>query len=268
MADDPTPIEEQKTVEPAATTATVEPAPAEEPKTADPLEPTDKTKKPDEEPAPTEEEAPQEPDAATYQEYEHPALRNAVNILKESGISVQDANAVFEKAVASGDLSQIDRKTLTEKLGKDKADLVLVLAESYYNTTFQQFKQLEAEAHSIVGGKDVFENMRAWVLNKEQTDAEFAKDVDDLRVMMNSGSKRATIAAVKELFTLYKADPNTTVAAKLEQGTGAARGAAGNGPLSRADYVAAIEKAHKEGTYDTQINQLWARRQAGMQQGL
>lgn len=84
--------------------------------------------------------------------------------------------------------------------------------------------------------------------------------------MLDSGNLRSIKAAVRELFDMYKGDPNTTIAANLEVGDKAAGGSVE--PLSRTDYINEVEKAHRNGTYDEVSSALWTRRQAGIKKGI
>lgn len=214
-----------------------------------------------------EEDEDSEETESEYNEYEHPALKQAVSILEESGLPVDEANAIFSEAVESGDLTKIKKDVLIEKIGKDKADVVLVLAESYYNTAFSGMKAIKEEAFSLTGGEENFNAMRDWANEKAKTDEDFAKDLTEFRAMLDSGQPRAIKAAVRELFDTYKQDPDTTIAADLEVGDKAAS-TAGVEPMSRADYIKAVEKAHKDGTYDQVHKSLWARRMAGKKKGI
>ena len=85
--------------------------------------------------------------------------------------------------------------------------------------------------------------------------------------MLDSEQPRAIRAAVRELFDLYRQDPDTTIAADLEVGDKAAS-TAGLEPLSRKDYIKEIEKAHRDGSYDRVHKALWARRNAGIKKGI
>ena len=217
---------------------------------------------------PEEEESDEDEEVdSEYTEYEHPALKQAVNLLKEAEISVEDANAIFAEAVESGDITKIDKKALVEKLGQDKADVVLVLAESYYNTQFSKFKAIKDEAFSLTGGEENFNSMTEWAKEKAKADPEFAKDLSEFRAMLDSNQPRAIKAAISELFEIYKQDPDTTIEADLTVGDKAAS-TAGVEPLSRSEYINLVEKAHREGNYEQVRASLWARRSAGKKKGI
>lgn len=239
--------------EPEVVKEQVKPDVVEEPK-----KPEDTTK-----PEP-EQDAEPKADALEYGEYENPALRQAVNLLKEAKIPVEETNAIFKEAVDSGDLSKINRSVLEAKLGKDKAEMVLVLAESYYKENFTKFKEAEKAAHEQVGGAETFKAMQEWV--KQQTDPSVLSEIAEIRALMNTNKPKAIKAAIKEWYDLYKADPKTTTKANLVEGD-KAPSSSDVEMLTRKQYAAEVLKAQKNGTYAKVHASLWARRQAAMKQG-
>lgn len=194
-----------------------------------------------------------------------PALKHATTILKDANLPVEEANAIFAKAIEAGDIALIDRAALTEKIGKDKAEIVLALAESYYNGEFAKYKAQAAAIHDSVGGEAVFNDMKSWALKKEATDPAFKAELEDIRETINTGKPRAVKAAFADLFALYKADPNTTIPASITKGD-ATVNTSGLSPLTRKEYTDECTKAHNNGTYEKVHAELWARRQLGMQQ--
>lgn len=250
---------------------TPEEAPTEETPTEEVPEETPSEEAPSPEPEPEEAEESEEEEVAeddsAYNSYDDPALKQAVILMEEANLPVEEANAIFAEAVETGDLSKIKRDVLIEKIGKEKADVVLVLAESYYNTTFSAMRAIKEEAFSLTGGEENFNTMRDWAAEKAKTDVDFAKDLAEFRSMLDSKQPRAIKAAVRELFDMYKQDPDTTIPADVLAGdkTGSS---AGLEPLSREDYTNEVQKAHRDGTYDQVSTALWARRKAGMKKGI
>lgn len=202
-----------------------------------------------------------------YPTYEDPMLSQVVNLLQAGSVPADVANEVFAEAVQAGDLSLVKRDLLVEKVGETQADTILMLAKSGYENHQRQLASITAEVHEIVGGEEVFNNIRDWVSDKESNDTEFAKDMQELRDMLNSGNARSRKAAMQELLSAYKADPNTTLTASLTEGDTGIKESAGK-PLSRKEYGEALQKARRDGTYDKVHKQLWAQRQAGQKQGI
>lgn len=202
-----------------------------------------------------------------YSEYTDSNLSQAVNILAEKGIKVEDSNTIFGEAVASGDISKIDYAALTEKLGEEKAMTVRALVQNYSLTTMAEYKAQAAEMHTMVGGEERFNAMTEWAKAKAAVDPEFAKELPELRAMLDSGQKRSMKAAVTELFSMYQNDPNTTIPAELLKGDSAS-GASSVEPLSRRAYGDALRLAKRKGTINQELPSLQARRKAGVKQNL
>lgn len=231
--------------------------PAEEP-TDDPDEP----KSEDEEEA----EDTEEPDLE-YNEYEDPALRQMVKILKGNEIPVEVTNDIFGEAIESGDLSKVKVDLLKEKIGDEDAETVMVMANAYAGGKFAEFAEINKSAYEITGGKANYDNMKAWAQEKEKSDPEFAKEMAEIRTLVDTGSQKAIKAAVTELFDVYKSDPNTTIEADLTQGD-SANGKSGIKPISRREHGRLVEEAVKKGTYEQEKQKIWAMRQEGIKQNI
>lgn len=212
----------------------------------------------------------QEPDASEdlgYEEYSDPVLKQAVNVLKKANISAEESNALFAEVLETGDFSKLDKAALVEKLGEGDAELVTVLAEKYFEGQRATFERLENDVYDLTGGKEVFESMRDWAQTKAESDPEFAKDLAEIRDMLNTGNTRIVKAAVTELFDMYKVDPDTTIPAELLKGDKPGSNS-GVIALSRAEYIDAVEKAHRNGTYEQDAPKLWAQRELGKKKGI
>lgn len=266
-------VQEETPVEPTETPTEAPTEPTEQP-TEEPSEPTEPTEEPTEADEPTEEEPSEEPteepteeDDFDYTEYTDPARRQIVDILRESEIPVEEAQEFFAEALKTQDVTKINQEALREKLGDKKAELVMLLAESYYKGAFQEMQALKDKAFEVTGGEDNFNAIKEWAQGKAESDPEFAKDLEEIRGLIATETPRGVQAGMKALVDLYKADPNTTVPADLEVGDKAA-GENTAQPLSRLDYAREVEKAMKKGNYDDVIGELKKRRQAGIKQGI
>lgn len=247
--DDPTPTEEPND------------APAEEPKE----EPTDEpAEEPKDDGEPDEPE--DEPDLS-YNDYEDPALRQAVKILKDAKVPVEVTNKVFGEAVETGDLSKIDVELLKKSVGDDQAEAIMVMAGSYFNTTFTGFSNQQKAAYEITGGEENYTAMKEYAAEREKTDPEFAKEMKEIRALVDTGSEKAIKAAVTDLFNTYKNDPNTTIEADLMVGDSKG-GNSGIKPLSRLEHGRLIQEAINKGTYEKEKPKLWAMRQEGIKQNI
>lgn len=266
-------VEPDKVVDPtpaADEPAAAEPAPTPQEPAEPAQEPTEEpTPEPAEEPAPTEEpeEEPQEEANLDYNEYEDPALRQMVKILKGKEIPVEVTNDVFGEAIETGDLSKVKLDVLKEQLGEEDAETVMVMATAYAKGKFSEFAEINKTAYDITGGQQNYDNMKAWAQAKEKSDPEFAKEMAEIRTLVDTGSPKAIKAAVTELFEVYKADPNTTIEADLTQGD-SANGKAGIKPISRREHGRLVDEAIKKGTYEQEKQKFWAMRQEGIKQNI
>lgn len=260
--EDQTPATDEPVAEEPVETPAEEPTepaseePAEEP-TEEPEEP-----KSDDEP----EEDTEEPNL-DYNEYEDPALRQMVKILKGKEIPVEVTNDIFGEAIESGDLSKVKVDLLKEQLGDEDAETVMVMAKAYAGGKFAEFAEIKKAASEITDGQQNYDNMKAWAQEKEKNDPEFAKEMAEIRTLVDTGSQKAIKAAVTELFEAYKADPNTTIEANLTKGD-SANGKSGIKPISRREHGRLVEEAVKNGTYEQEKQKIWAMRQEGIKQNI
>lgn len=203
-----------------------------------------------------------------YSDFEDPSAQAAVELLKESGVSPAEAQDIFAKAIESGDTRDIDVKALEAKVGKTKALLIMNGVQDYHNRATTQNNETVSMVHDLFGGEQNWGTVREWAQIREKNDAAFKKELDSIRADINAGG-RAAKAAAKDLLALYNGNPNTkglgTNTAKLVKGDGSASSAA---PLSRADYITELKKAHSSGAHASTIAALDHRRLAGKNAGI
>lgn len=193
--------------------------------------------------AKAEEEAKTVPEYVTYND---PEADSIVSVLKEAGITAKESHDIFSKAIESGKLDTIDAKTLEDKLGKDKATLVLMGVKSYYTKMQGTVNEVVNTVHKEFGGKDNFEIVKTWALKVEAADPEFKKAMDDYRGMFASNPRAAALAS-KELLNAYKADPrNKSLVIKMVEGDSSAS-ISTDETISRSDYITQLEAAQRKG---------------------
>ncbi len=181
----------------------------------------------------------------TWPTYQDDSLNAASNVLKESGVTPKDAGAYFSKALESGKLEDIDVKGLEEKLGKDKAILVMAGVRDYYTRQSTKTKETINQVHSVFGSEAGYNKVRDWATEKAKADPNFAADLGKYRDMFNQGGVSARAAAL-DMLRSYNADPKTSgVQNKMTEGQNIQAKSAESTPLSRADYLAECKKANK-----------------------
>jgi hypothetical protein len=210
------------------------------------------------------EDTPDEDSPSEYVKYEDPHLSQAVRLLEQSKISAQEAQALFQEAVDTKDLSKVNKDALAEKAGKENADLILMLAQNYIDNIAKAQKEIEQVAHTIAGGEDAFNLVRKWAQDKANKDASFATELAEIRSLIDTKNPRVVKAALTDLVDMYTKDPNTTKPANITVGD--SKGGTHLSPLTRQEYATLIMQAQSKGTYEKERASLWARRQLGMKQ--
>ncbi|QXP44066.1 hypothetical protein [Stappia phage SI01] len=215
-------------------------------------------------------DAPEEntPPLTEWVEFDDPSASAAIELLKEAGVTPAEASSIFDKAVQSGDLRDIDRKALEAKVGRAKAQLIMNGVHDYHTRTTETNQKTVQTVHEIFGGESGWNTVRDWAQVREKTDPAFKSELDSIRADLNAGG-RAAKAAAMDLLTLYNGAPSTkglgTKTATLKTGSGKPGTAP---PLSRAEYVEALKEAHSKGASADAIALLSRRRAAGRKAGI
>lgn len=207
-------------------------------------------------------------DLTEYATLEDPAGQAAIDLLKEAGVTPKDANAIFDKALRSGNFEDIDVAALKAAVGDAKATLIMAGAKQYHDTQTQTNVAAVKAVHEVMGGEANWNTVRDWARAAEKASPSVKARVDDIRAMLDKGGTQAEVGA-RELMRMYSADPATVglgTATPLTTGDGLA--AKGGEPLGRAEYVTALKAAHAKGAPRAEIKALDARRAAGRAAGM
>lgn len=196
-----------------------------------------------------------------------PAAAAAVNLLKEAGVGPNAANEYFAKAIASGDIKDVDIKGLEAKLGKDKATLVMAGVTEHYNTLARKQEATVTQVHEIFGGADNWATVRDWAKGAEKDNAGLKDQIDGVRSMLDEGGVRAA-AGARELLRLYNSAPKTKGLGTTKLAVGDSTGTVIGTHLTRGDYIDALKAAHGRGAKAAEIQALDARRRAGKAAGI
>jgi hypothetical protein len=209
------------------------------------------------------------PAVTEYATWEDPSAQAAVELLKEAGVTPAEAAGIFDKAVEANDPRLIDVKKLEAKVGKAKALLIMNGVQEYHRRTTTEHEATVQTVKKVFGGDQGWDTVKTWAQTREKTDPAFKKELDGIREDLNKGGRAAT-AAAKDLLTLYNGSPDTkglgTAAKTLVKGDGTPQPV--GGPLTRAAYNVELKKAYGENASKSVIDQLNARRQAGMAAGI
>lgn len=193
----------------------------------------------------------------------HEAGQAVVDLLKEANVSPVEANAIFQKAIDSGDLSKVDWAGLEKHLGPAKAKLAKAGIQTYYNEVYAEQQKTVSAVYEAVGGEENWTVIRTWAQEAEKKDAAFAAKVKEYRKALEVGGF-AAIAAVKELKEAYTNSPNTKGLDNSKITIGSSTPEPVGGPLSKAEYFKLRSAAEANNAPQSEIDVLVARRKAGM----
>ena len=200
-----------------------------------------------------------------YPVYEDSTANSVVNLLKKAGVTPQESDDFFRKAVESGKLEDIDVTKLAEKVGKEEADLIMIGVKQYYSNNVKAVQDVVSEVHKVTGGEEQMNVIRDWALEKEKTDVKFGSELNEYRKMFDGTPTQARLAA-QELLKAYNADPKTkSLTVNITHGDKPGSGELALDYITRGDYVKQLEIA--EGKRDkAEVARLNARRKVSMQQ--
>lgn len=189
-----------------------------------------------------------EAEANEFPVYDDTAADAVTAMLKESGVTLKEADSFFAKAVETMDLNDVDVEGLTKKVGKEKADLIMIGVKDYYTRNMAETMGTVKAIHDSVGGKENYDKVAEWARNKANTDKAFAGELEQFNKMLDLNRKSA-VAAITELKALYEKDPNNkTLQVKIVQGDSSATNLGGE-TLTRKEYLAKVKAAEEEGNY-------------------
>lgn len=195
--------------------------------------------------------------------YNDESADSAIALLKEAGVKPEEADVFFAKAIESGKLEDIDVKGLTEKVGKEKANLIMLGVKDYYNRVNATVTKSVEEVYKVTGGEEQWKTLAAWAQEREKSDGEFGTLLNDYRQMIDTSPTQAKLA-VTELVKLYNADPkNKSLNVTMTHGDSSYSHGLDLQYITRADYIAALKTANDKGDA-AEVSRLNARRKASV----
>lgn len=191
----------------------------------------------------------------------------AIKIMETAGVSPVEANSIFEKAIKSGNLEDVNWAVLEARLSPEQFVLARAGINAHYENTYKAQMETRDYGFKAVGGAANWDKLKDWAQAKEATDPTFKRDVDSVRKAISIGG-RAAQYAIDGLKAMYDADPkNSTLAlTKLERGDTLPTNKSVGEPLSRRDFYNERRKLGDRATAD-QVQALMARRELGIQRG-
>lgn len=201
----------------------------------------------------------------------------AQNLMKSAGMTPAEAALAFDKAAETGDMSLVDMDYLIEKVGEDKANLIVAGFGRYVETEGQAILERTAKVHDVVGGTKNWSEMVKWARGKAKGDEVFAGKVKDITAMMNGESTFQAELAAKEFMSMYNADSgNSTIAAAAPKTVEVHKAQQSPAtpivqPMSAREYAEGVEKASntlRGGELNAELAKLRTARAAGRSQGI
>lgn len=188
---------------------------------------------------------------------------SVLSMLQNSGITTDEAKSLMFDAIQAGDVTQIDKAALIEKVGKNKAALIMAGAENFISRSTAKAATIVAEVHTTVGGKDNWDAVTTWAKeNVSET------DMADYSSMIDAGGAKARFAA-QELASRYNTDSkNTTLPTADAEIVGDGKATPTTRSTTRAEYVSELEKAYDTAASEAVIKEIKAARARGRAAGM
>lgn len=188
---------------------------------------------------------------------------SVLGMLQEAGISTEEAKALLFDGVQSGDLTKIDMAALTEKVGKNAANIIISGTKSFIAENAVKNTAIVTEVHSAAGSKENWEAVSAWA-----NDNVSAEELNEYRPMIDKGGAAARFA-VSELMDSYNKDSkNSTLGTSTPRAEPTSVSPPASTAITRAEYVAALTKAHRNGASQKEIATIQANRNNGRKRGI
>lgn len=188
---------------------------------------------------------------------------SVLGILQNSGVSTEDAKALLYDAVQAGDVTQIDKAALADKVGKHAAEIILTGTKAFIAETAAKTAEAVKAVHAAAGSKDNWDKASAWASKNIPEDA-----LAEYRPMIDHGGAQARFA-VSEIIAAYnKAPQNSSISTTSTRVEATSTSPPARTAMSRAEYVAALDKAHRKGASNKEIATIQAARLLGRKQGL
>lgn len=188
---------------------------------------------------------------------------SVLGMLQNSGVSTDDAKALMYDAIQSGDVTLIDKEALAAKVGKHAAEIILTGTKSFIAENNAKNEVAVKVVHEAAGGKDNWDKAAKWA-SSNIPEAELA----EFRPMIDKGGASARFAVSEILAAYNKAPANSSITPNTPRVEATSTSPPARTAMSRAEYVAALDKAHRKGASNKEIATIQAARILGRKQGL
>ena len=188
---------------------------------------------------------------------------SVLGMLSDAGLTTDEAKVLLFDGVQSGDPSQIDMEALTAKVGKNAANIIMSGAKTFIAENSAKNAVIISEVHTAAGSESNWEAVSAWAADNVSE-----SDLNEYRPMIDKGGAAARFA-VSELMASYNKDSkNSTLGAAAPRAEPTSVSPPASTAITRAEYVAALEKAHRSGASQKEIATIQANRNNGRKRGI
>lgn len=202
-------------------------------------------------------------------EVDNEVYNSVIEMLTAGGVTPLEGSAIFDKAVESGNLEDIDWATLSKKVSPGQLTLIKAGVEKYYTDAYEPIKQTIAKGYEIVGGEENWNKVKDWAQLAEKKDPALKKQIDGIRAGIAQNGPVAEFA-IEKLKALYEAAPTNKGLGTAKVTHGDNKPDATGDALSAAEYRKLNNELHAglREPDPAKVAALRARRQAGMRAGL
>ena len=191
-----------------------------------------------------------------------------IALLKEAKIDPVLANGIFEKAMETQDINDVKWDVLAKHLSPAQLTLVRAGVKDTLESAVRTINETKQIAHELVGGADNWKKVTDWARAETGKNPAWAKQYAGYKQAVDQGGPVAELAlkAVKEAYEAkHGTVKNDMVRGQKHVDPKQDQGAA----MSRSEYYAERSKLEKAGkATEANIKALFARRQAGIKQGI
>ena len=211
---------------------------------------------------PESDEAEQAPEPQNWGDTGSDVGNNVLGYLQDAGVTTADAKAMLFDAAQAGDINLIDTAALEDKLGKHGANIILAGAKAFIAEGKEKVAHITETVHTAVGGEESWNKVRDWAADNVDADV-----LAEYRPMIDKGGAAARFAA-QEIVGLYNADTKNSSIQTNNRAEATSVSPPASTAYNRAEYVKALDKAHKENAPQKVFDQIQAARNAGRKKGL
>ena len=188
---------------------------------------------------------------------------SVLGMLQNAGLTAEEGKALLFDGVSNGDASQIDMDALVAKVGQNAANIILSGTKTFIAENAAANQSIISDVHTTAGSKENWDTVSKWAVDNVPED-----ELAQYRPLIDKGGAAARFA-VSELMTAYNKDSkNSTISTSSPRAEADSVSPPASTATTRAQYVAALEKAHRQNASQKEIAVIQANRNNGRKRGI